>query len=328
MPKLGLGLSSPQTNSSSSFSLPPSSQYTGTNVLLSPRLSEFPGPEPIVEQNNLLNAGQYLNNGSPVEITGWKHYSPTFTNTGNYKSLAPKYFLKANPPYAIGGSGPAGRHLIKQFGITSTILGFNSLSRTYPDPPMRQITSSITGAGSGTTNWVKYEMYQSVNIPVGATSVKFGAMILCPPDDTLRPHNFGGVYIFAGPGAGKPPVSVNFAAICGSSVAALPGVGASYVNYEELTSNSLLMFAGPSIYSTEINRWNSNLYIKGSQQLASTYQTWKQLDVQTPLPLGNSGVDNTKIGFSMYFAESHSYLDSGATPTGSIWFYDPYVVFS
>lgn len=328
MPKLGLGLSSPQTNSSSSFSLPPASQYTGTNVLLSARLSEFQGPTPIVEQNNLNDAGQYLNNGSPVAMSGWKHYSPTFTNIGNYKSLAPKYFLNAYPPYAIGGNGPAGRHLIKQFGITSSLIGFNSLSRTFPDPPMRQITANTTGAGSSTTNWVKYEMYQSVNIPVGATSVKFGAMVLCPPSDPLRPYNFGGIYIFAGPGAGKPPVGVNWTAICGSSVPALPGEGSSYVNYEETTSNSLLMFAGPSIYSSQIDRWNSNLYIKGLRQSDSGYQTWKQLDIQTPLPLGNSGVDNTKLGFSMYFAESHSYLNDEAIPTGSIWFYDPYVVFS
>jgi len=324
MPKLGLGVTTSQT---STLLLPPSSQYTGTNALLSTRLSDAPGPTAKVESYNCDDAGFYTNDGFPISITGWKHYSPTFTNTVDYKSLAPQYFLNAYPPYSLE-EGPAGRHLIKQFGIGSTLIDFNSLARTYPEPPMRQITSSITGDGSGTTNWAKYEMYQSVNIPVGATSVKFGAMVLCPSNDLLRPYNFGGVYIFAGPGDGKPPVSVNFTAICGSSVPTLPGEQATYTNYEESTSNSLFMFAGPSIYLSETNRWNSNLYIKGSKSLASTYQTWKQVNVQTSIPFGNAGVDNTKLAFSMYFAESHSYLNGDGTPSGSIWFYDPYVVFS
>lgn len=327
MPKLGLGVTVSQT---STLLLPPSSQYTGTNALLSTRLSDLSSPISNPESNNLGQVGYYANDGFPLPITDWKHYSPTFTNTGNYNSLAPKYFLNAYPPYSLE-EGPAGRHLIKQFGIGSTLIGFNSLTRTYPDPPMRQITANTTGAGSSNTNWVKYEMYQSVNIPVGATSVKFGAMVFCPPNDPLRPYNFGGIYVFAGPESGKPPVAVNWTAICGSSFSALPGnESPSYVNYEETTSNSLFMFAGPSMLDGQINRWNSNLFIKGSQSLASGYGTWKQLNIQTSLPLGGTipGVGNTKLGFSMYFAESHIYLYDDGIPSGSIWFYDPYVVFS
>jgi hypothetical protein len=210
---------------------------------------------------------------------------------------------------------------------------------------MRQITSDTTGAGSSTTDWVKYEMYETVNIPVGATEVNVGAMVLCPASDDLRPYNFGGFYIFAG-NSGK--WSVDFAAICGSSVPILPGseAGSSYINYEETTSNSLYMWAGPTFATggEDINRWNSNLYLKGSdvipgaafttQRPASDYRTWRQLNVRIPLPLGGSGngVNNTKLGFSMYFAESRGYLSPPNQPptaqTGSIWMYDPYVVFS
>ena len=340
MPKLGLGVTASQT---STILLPPPSQYTGTNALLSTRLSDLSGCTPLVESNNGDPAGAYIVGETTYPINDWKHFSPTFTNIVNYKSLAPKYFLNAYPPYSIGG-GPAGRHLIKQSGIGSTLIGFNSLTRTYPDPPMRQITSDTsTGAGSSTTNWAKYEMYQIVDIPVGATVLNYGAMILCPANDDLRAYNFGGMYIFAG--APSPARwSIDYSAICGVSVPILPNSqGApTYQNYQEATSSSLFMWAGPSfaLPGEEIPRWNSDLFLRGldvldggantAQRPASDYRTWKQLNVRIPLPLGGSGngVDNTKLGFSMYFAESHSYLNDDGTPSGSIWFYDPYVVFS
>ena len=340
MPKLGLGLSSPQTNS---FSLPPSSRYTGTNALSSPRINAFPNTIPLVEAQN----GEFAGIGTQGMFTyaiPFRHYSPTFVNLApTYATLAPAYFPYAFPPYTVNNSGPAGRHLFKLFGIGSAIISFNSFNRTYPDPPMRQITSDTTGSGSTTTDWVKYEIYQSVNIPVGATVVNFGAMVLCPANDDLRPSNFGGFYIFAG-NSSPSKWSVDFAAICGSSVPILPAsqAGTSYINYQEATSNSLYMWAGPSFATggEAINRWNSNLYLRGSdvldggtnttQRPASDYRTWKQLNVRIPLPLGGSGngVDNTKLGFSMYFAESRGYLNGDGTQSGSVWIYDPYVVFS
>jgi hypothetical protein len=213
---------------------------------------------------------------------------------------------------------------------------------------MRQITSDTsTGAGSSLTNWAKYEMYQIVDIPVGATVLNYGAMILCPADDDLLTYNFGGMYIFAG--APSPALwSIDYSAICGVSVPILPNSqGApTYQNYQEATSSSLFMWAGPSfnLPGEGISRWNSNLFLRGknvlddgaytAQRPASDYRTWKQLNVRIPLPLGGSGngVDNTRLGFSMYFAESHSYLNAPdippTVPSGSIWFYDPYVVFS
>jgi len=205
---------------------------------------------------------------------------------------------------------------------------------------MRQITSDIIGAGGNTQDWVKYEMYQAVNIPVGATEVNFGAMVLCPASDDLRSYNFGGFYIFAG---SPNKWSVDFAAICGWQVPSLPGTqsGSLYTNFKEGNSNSLYMWAGPSFDpgGEGINRWISDLYLRGAnilsnvgssttQQFASSYRTWKQLNVRVPLPLVGGAVDNTQLGFSMYFAESRGYLTGGGTPSGSIWFYDPYVVFS
>jgi hypothetical protein len=271
----------------------------------------------------------------------FQHYSPTFLNLApTYATLVNAYLPSAFPPYTVDNSGPAGRHLFKLFGIGSTIIPFNDFGRTYPNPPMRQITSDIIGAGGNTQDWVKYEMYQSVNIPVGATEVNFGAMILCPQSDSLRSYNFGGFYIFAG---SPNKWSVDFAAICGSQVPSLPGTqsGGLYTNFKEANSNSLYMWAGPSFEfgGENVNRWNSDLYLRGAniiqsggssttQKLASDYRTWRQLNVRVPLPLAGGNVDNTKLGFSMYFAESRGYLNGTPTATGSIWFYDPYVVFS
>jgi len=340
MPKLGLGLSSPQTNS---FSLPPSSRYTGTNVLSEPRLDARVNTTPIVISPN--GGFAVISGEDPfIGVGPFRHYSPTFLNvTSTYDTLAPAYLPYAFPPYPVDNSGPAGRHLFKLFGIGSTLIPFNNFNRVYPDPPMRQITSDTTGSGGITQDWAKYEMYQVVNIPVGATVVNFGAMVLCPASDDLRPYNFGGFYIFAG-SSSTNKWSVDFAAICGSSVPILPGsLGAPfYTNYQESVSNSLYMWAGPSFApgGEAVNRWNSSLYLRGqdvldggsntAQRPASDYRTWKQLNIRIPLPLGGSGngVDNTKLGFSMYFAESRGYLNNSGTQSGSIWIYDPYVVFS
>lgn len=341
MSNLGLGLSF-KTNP---FPLAPSSQYTGTNALVLPRLDTRANTIPLVETQNGNPAGTSSEGGITYTLP-FKHYSPLFTNLSSYETLAPKYFPYASSPYPVDNYGPRGPHLIKQFGTGSTLISFNNnFDRTFPDPPMRQITSNPFGAGTTTTDWTKYEMYQIVDIPVGATVVNYGAMILCPGDDDLRPYNFGGMYIFAGdPSGGK--WSVDFSAICGSSVPILPASQESfYINYKEETSDSLFMWAGPSFGSGElVNRWNSNLFLRGAdvlvggtntaQRPASDYRTWTQLNVRIPLPLGGSGnaVNNTKLGFSMYFAESRSYLSPPLIPptaqSGSIWIYDPYVVFS
>jgi hypothetical protein len=327
MPKLGLGSILTET---SPVLRPPQSAYTGTNVLAQPRLDTFPNTNPIVEQYNNDTAGISVVSPGSYALP-WSHYSPTFTTTSEYKSLGPKFFLYDYVPYDPGYTEKSG-HIIKLYGITNRVLSFNTLDRGYPNPPMRQITSDTTGSGSSTQNWVKYEMYQVVNIPVGATSVKFGAMVLVPESDALRPYNFGGFYVFAG---NSPTISVDYAAVLGSSVPTLPASGFPYyVNYVETTSSSLYMFAGPPIDPVNVNRWNSSLYLKGISQASSNFKTWKQVNVSIPLPLGGSGsgVDNSKLGFSLYFAESHSYLLNPGSPpgpaTGSIWFYDPYVVFS
>lgn len=340
MPRLGMDLGVQSLPSVPAT--PPLSQYVGTNALTDPRLSLKSGVAPLVENYNTAGPAGYYN--QDLSVLAWRHYSPTYTNTIDYKTLGLKYFLSAYPPYELG-IALRSPHLVKLAGIGSTLIAFNSLTRTYPDPPMRQITNDPTGPGTSTTNWVKYEIFQEVNIPVGATVVNVGAMILAPADDPLREFNFGGFYVFAGGNGSPAKVSIDYAAVCGASVPTLLGsTTSSYTRYQETDpSNSLFMWAGPQltgIGAVGNDRWNQDLYIKkvsvapgatySNQVLASDFTNWKQLDVRIPLPLGGSGngVNNSKLGFSLYFAESHSYLNNSGIPSGSVWFYDPYVVFS
>ena len=303
--------------SNAGYVLAPSSVFSGSNYL----------------QNSFLDADSNAGadtvewyNGQQI-CNSWKFFSPIFTNTTNYKSLAPKYFLKAEEPnYALNPTDPLQKRIVQMNGVGSTLIGFNNLDRSYPSIPMKQITNTVIGTTNPATDWTKYEMIQNVTVPGGATSMSFGVMAKVRSSDALRPLNFGGVYVYSGTGS---TWSVDHASICGSSVPSLLGGTSGYTTYTELVGppyqNSLFMWGGIDLGTME--RWNSTLKLrKRSQELATAYADWKQLNVTVTLPREspNSGV----VGFAMYFAENHSYLNGDGTPTGSIWFYNPYVTFA
>lgn len=262
-------------------------------------------------------------NGTEI-CNSWRFFSPTFTNTLDYRSLAPKYFLTNEEPYSeLNEFSPLQKRIVQMNGIGSTLIAFNSLNRTFPNVPMKQITNTISGTTDPSSDWTKYEMIQNVTVPAGTTSMSFGALIRVRTSDTLRPLNFGGVYAYSGTGT---TWSIDHASVCGSSVPSLLGGSGSYTTYSESGGqNSLFMWAGLNLSFQ--NRWNSSLKLrKHSQDLATDYADWKQLNVTVALPREspNTGV----VGFAMYFAENHSYLNDDGTPSGSIWFYNPYVSFS
>lgn len=318
MPKLGGSLAVSQ--SGAGYSGVPQSVFSGSNAL----------------QNSFLNAdsnagadtveaynGTYINNY-------WRHCSPTFTS-GAYKSLAPKYYLKAEEPnYALNPSDPLQKRVVQMNGIGSNLdAGLNFLDRSYPGMPMKQITNTIAGTTSPATDWVKYEMIQTVSVPVGATTMSFGAMARVRASDALRPLNFAGIYVYSGT-TGPSSWSVDYATICGSSVPSLIGGTGGYTTYSELVGppyeNSLFMWAGLDLDSG--TRFSQTIKVrKRSQELATAYSDWKQLSVTTSLP--RQSPNDNRVAFSMFFAENHSYLtEASPPPSGSVWFYNPYVTFS
>ena len=315
MPKLGTSLAVSQ--SGAGYSAVPQAVFSGSNAL----------------QNSFFNVDSNAGadtveayNGSSI-CNSWKFFSPVFTNTFNYKSLAPKYFLKAEEPnYALNPEDALQKRVVQMNGIGSTVIAFNDLNRGHPSIPMKQITNTVAGTTSPSSDWTKYEMFQTVSIPGGATTMSFGVMAKVRTSDALRPLNFAGVYVYSGSGSSW---SVDHATICGSSVPSLLGGTSGYTTYSELVGppfeNSIYMWAGLNLDGNE--RWNSTLKLcKRSQEAATAYSDWKQLSVTTTLP--RQTPNDGRVAFSMFFAENHSYLDNSGTPTGSVWFYNPYVTFA
>lgn len=295
----------------------PQSVFSGSNALQNSFLD--------VDSNAGISTVETFN-GSTI-CNSWKFFSPVFTNTGNYKSLAPKFFLKAQEPNNVLNPEDAlQKRVVQMNGIGSTLIAFNDLNRGFPSIPMKQITNTVAGTTSPSSDWTKYEMFQTVSIPGGATTMSFGVMARVRASDALRPLNFAGVYVYSGSGSSW---SVDHATICGSSVPSLLGGTSDYTTYSELVGppyeNSLYMWAGLNLDG--LDRWNTTLKLrKRSQEEATAYSDWKQLSVTTTLPrqMPNDG----RVAFSMFFAENHSYLDNSGTPTGSVWFYNPYVTFA
>jgi len=278
-------------------------------------------------QNSFLNvdsnAGQStLENWNGVFIcNSWRHFSPTFTNTSNYQSLALKYFLRAQEPNdALSSGSPLQNRVVQMNGIGSTLIAFNALDRVT-SPPMKQITNTVSGTTSSSSDWTKYEMIQTVSIPAGSTTMSFGAMVKVRQSDDLRPLNFGGIYVYSGTGQ---TWSVDHASICGSSVPSLLGGTSDYTTY---SSGTLASFMWTGLNLDGSNRFNSTLKLrKRSQELSTAYYDWRQLSVITTLP--RETPNDGRVGFSMYFAENHTYLNNSGIPSGSIWFYNPYIIFA
>jgi len=268
-------------------------------------------------------------NGTVVLTNGFDNpyffCSPIFTNTNNYKSLGPKYYLNTRRPYYdLGYNHPIQKRIVKMTSIGSTLIGFNSLNRSFPDIPVKSITNTASGPTTSSTDWAKYEIYQGVNIPGGSTNINFGCGVRVPKDDEFRSRNFGGIYLFSY-SSSLNKYYVNFVAICGSAVPSLLGGTSSYTNYQEGTSNSLFMWGGYS-QSGPPERWHSNLDLKKIEQSYLTtrnYDAWQLLNYTIPVP-----PSTTAVCLAMYFAENHTYLNNDGVRGGSISFYNPYINFS
>lgn len=292
--------------------------YTGSNSLTNSFLNT----------NNDYAATVETWNGSVILTNGfdnpYRFCSPIFTNIVNYKSLGPKYYLDPRRPYFdLGYNHPIQKRIVKMTSIGSTLIGFNSLNRTYPEIPVKSITNTPSGPTTSSTDWAKYEIYQTVNIPGGSSNINFGCSVRVPKDDEFRSRNFGGIYLFSYDSFANK-YYVNFVAICGSDVPSLLGGTSSYTNFQETTSNSLFMWGGCT--SDGLVRWSSNLDLKKIEQSYLTtrnYDAWQLLNYTIPVP-----PSTTAVSLAMYFAENHTYLNGDGVKGGSISFYNPYINFT
>jgi hypothetical protein len=260
----------------------------------------------------------------------WGHFGQLFTNNFDFKTNSATRYLANFPAFKdLGGTNLDDQpKVVKIFGAGTNFpdnTGDNANtnnSRTYPSPPLVGFSDSVpAGAFPDTDAWCRHEWSQGVAIPDSATKVKFGAYIRTPVDDIFRTKNCGGVYIWQDKSATKYINAIvvkkptdNFELAEGLQTTGLNSIQ-QWSGLDDATSGD------PSVYAL---RWNDTTNIQSiDYKSTSDHQQFKKVEKEITLQTGTG----RRLGLAMFFGENQSNLDESATPTGSIHFYNPFVVF-
>jgi hypothetical protein len=280
--------------------------------------------------------------------TQWKFYSPLFISTHDHKQAFGFTYHLPHPPYLNTTSlvaSPANFADIpeiprsyKMYGQgTDFSLELNQDSdRTYNEPSIVGLTNDSTNITSNTAwrdagTWTKYDRQQSV--ATTADVVKFGAWVKCDPNDLFRQLNMGGLYLWQNtstastPGGGTPSnVYVN--AIVVKRASHTPNLKTGTVstlnpNQGHYNWGGLSHLEPTTLSTTTKYRWNDTLTVQGIDYYdAEDASVWTRIEKTVTL----QGTGMKQIGLATFFAENCSYLDGGSELSGSIEFYNPYVV--
>ena len=222
-------------------------------------------------------------------------------------------------------------------------------NRSYPLPPITScattnhpnFTNSTGGSSAWSTNaaerWCYSQMYTSITAPDSATQATFGCYVRQPSNDPLRTDNGGCIQlkeIYQGQQFldGK----VDNIIIRGDSSSKLTNLRTGSPNYSiDFKNNAHYQWSGAghtSDYngaSETVNHWNQNVTISSHQFVdAADIDQFKK--VERTVTLRNA--TNRKYNFSVGFLENHAnlHLSTGQSygPTGAVWFYNCFVVFS
>jgi hypothetical protein len=280
--------------------------------------------------------------------TQWKFYSPLFISTHDHKQAFGFTYHLPYPPYLNTTSlvaSPADYADIpeiprsyKMYGQgTDFSLGLNQdPDRTYNEPPIVGLTNNSTNVTSNTTwrdagTWTKYDRQQSV--ATTADVVKFGAWVKCNPNDLFRQLNMGGLYLWQNtstastPGGGTPSI-VYVNAMVVKRASHTPNLKTGTVSTLAPNQGHYnwggLSHLDPTITSTTTKyRWNDTLTVQGIDYYdAEDTPVWTRIEKTVTL----QGTGMKQIGLATFFAENCSYLDGGGELSGSIEFYNPYVI--
>jgi hypothetical protein len=282
--------------------------------------------------------------------TDWKFYSPVFIggdNVGWKQAFGFTYHLPY-PPYlnttslvaspADWSNIPTIPRSYKMYGQgTDFSFAFNqNPDRTYEEPPIVGLTNNSTNVTSSTAwrdagTWTKYDRQQSV--ATTADVVKFGAWVKCDPNDLFRQLNMGGLYLWQNtstsptPGGGTPAI-VYVNAMVVKRASHTPNLKTGTVSTGAPNQGHYnwggLSHLDPNIINSSTRyRWNDTLTVQGIDYYdAEDTAVWTRIEKTVTL----QGTGMKQIGLATFFAENCSYLDGGSELSGSIEFYNPYVI--
>ena len=321
---------------------------TGTNALQNPLLDADNGYPIGFVYNGQLSGNsdtsfypQHWSPNSGVYIdapSSYRSVAPCFHNT-NYRPYDDTAKFggtpSGDPESHLDGINYSGGRIRKMYGQGTAFTSFTANpDRTYPNYPVTHCTTA-TKTVNGTTTWEddecwsKYEWTQGVSIPDGLNTCTFGAYIRCPSNDLFRELNFGGVYVWQDI-ASTPPSNVYINSIAVKRAATTLNLrtgscpsGQGAFNW---SGNSEDLTGFPSRYG---GRWNDTCFIQSiTYKDAEDYPDFIAVEKTFTLQSGTG----RRLGFGTYFMENQSYMP--ITPpspnplSGSIEFYNPFVIFS
>ena len=269
----------------------------------------------------------------------WGQLSQLYTNTVDTQTFVGNNFLANFPAFKdLGGGALSAQDKVlklygsgSDFGLTSGNNSNHNQSRGYTGndatnriPLVGMSESATIGTFPDNTCWCRNEWTQSVDIPDSATKVTFGAYIRVPADDDFRAKNCGGIYIAQWTNLSYPTF-YNINAITAKrdadSFTFFTGFATTGIASQRQWSGLRPDF----ISSSDKRRWNDNANVQSRDYVsASDHRQFRKVIKEVTLASGTS----RKMTFNLFFGENQANIDETDTDSGSIHFYQPFVIFS
>lgn len=222
-------------------------------------------------------------------------------------------------------------------------------NRSYPLPPITSCSSTFypnfSNSTGGSSNWdsnkaqrwVYSQMYTSITAPDSATQATFGCYVRQPSNDPLRTDNGGCIQlkeIYQGQQFLEG--QVDNIIIRDSISSKLTNLRTGTPNFTvDFKNQAHYQWSGPNHTSNyasspeSITHWNDRVTISSHQFVdAADIDQFKKVERTVSLRSGTS----RKYNFSVGFLENHANLNLTANqsdgPSGAVWFYNCFVVFS
>jgi len=269
-------------------------------------------------------------NGALYFDGNWAHFGQLYVSNFSFEVSTNNFFLANFPGFKDLGGGELGdqKKVLKIFGTGTNFpdnLGDKANrdnSRTAGNIPLVGMSeTSPAGAFPDSGSWCRSEWWQGVSVPDGATTVKFGAYVRVAEDDDFRARNCGGVYLKT-----NGPVQAIIDAVVvkrdeDTINLVTGGMDAGLNSIQQWSGISETKGGDPLKYSL---RWNDPMEVNSIDYVnTSDHRQFRKIEKEITL-----NGDTDTLGIGLFFGENQANLDESGTPTGSIQFYNPFVVFS
>lgn len=259
----------------------------------------------------------------------WSTYGQLFIHNADFQTNMGANYLANFPAFKALNSDDltTQEKVIKLFGTgtnfpsnTGDKVNTNN-TRTYEGPNLVGFADSAPASSFPDSGaWCRHEFSQGVAVPDSATKVKFGAYIRTPDDDLFRDLNCGGVYIWQDTAA-SPPTNVYINAIVvkkpTDTINIVTGTQSSGINSQQ-------QWSGVADTNNGDLRWNDVTIIQSiDYESTSDHQQFRRVEKEVTLQSGTS----RRLGLAIFFGENQGNLDESGINTGSIHFYNPFLIF-